>query len=357
MAMESEPDKVWRWRRQRKQPVPTMPSMFEEAAALRCYVLKSIERHRNETLEVVLQLPPEQRAQAMAELRATSLEVEMQAEGKCPKCMMQVEFCICAAVQNARQTMLNEQKCAHLHCLHFVIWIHHKERRRASNTGKILQLLLPESSDILIQGVSKDEARLEELLRERHAFVVYPSEDAKPVRDVCVSFPQAAQAASMASTASPTSPSMQAETPVSPVAILIDGTWNQAQRMHKRFQSLKHVKLIPNGKSNFHWRRQSQEGRISTIEAAALLLENFGEPSDGLPAALQKALNILMDALGRQCHHDTLFAHELPEPTGKKKHALGAKKIQKELPGQRGSQAEQKVGCSWGRTGLLAFIC
>ena len=35
---------------------------------------------------------------------------------------------------------------------------------------------------------------------------------------------------------------------------------------------------------------------------------------------------------------DTLFQHHLPEPTGKKKYALGAKQIQKILPGQRGSQ-------------------
>ena len=40
-----------------------------------------------------------------------------------------------------------------------------------------------------------------------------------------------------------------------------------------------------------------------------------------------------------QSGKDTLFNHELPEPTGKKKFALGAKKIQKILPGQRGSSS------------------
>ena len=33
---------------------------------------------------------------------------------------------------------------------------------------------------------------------------------------------------------------------------------------------------------------------------------------------------------------DTLFQHHLPEPTGKKKYALGAKQMQKILPGHRG---------------------
>ena len=326
--VEGESKVCCRWRRQRKQTVPDLYPIFEEASALRCYTLESNGRRRNCTLESVLQLPPEQRAEALAELRAASLDVEMQAEGKCSNCMMQLDFCICTAMQTIRQDMLKHRTRSRLH---FVVWIHHKERRRASNTGKILHLLLPESTDILIQGVSRDEARLAELL-EHDAFVVYPSEDAKLVTE----------AVSLPSPVAASCSSLQAEPP--PVAILIDGTWNQAQRMHKRFQSLKHVKLLPSGKSNFHWRRQSQEGRISTIEAAALLLENLetpGQPTDGLPAALHKALSLLMDALGRQCHHDTLFAHELPEPTGKKKHALGAKKIQKELPGQRGSDAQK----------------
>ena len=310
-----------RWRRQRKQRVPELSQLFEESAGLRCFALKAIGRRRNSTLECILQLPPEQRAEALAELRSAKLDSEMKAEGKCPRCMMQLHFCICAAVQRIRGKLLTDVGHSKLH---FVVWIHHKERRRASNTGKIIQLLLPESTDILIQGVSRDEARLQELL-QGEAFVVYPSEDAEVVSEA-VTRPA----------------STQSLKPTAPVAILIDGTWNQAQRMHRHFETLKHVKLMPAGKSSFHWRRQSQEGRISTVEAAALLLENLGDPPDGIPAALHESLKVLMDALGRQCHHDTLFTQELPEPTGKKKHALGAKKIQKELPGQRGSEAVQK---------------
>ena len=49
---------------------------------------------------------------------------------------------------------------------------------------------------------------------------------------------------------------------------------------------------------------------------------------------------IWVDVLWKlQSGKDTLFNHELPEPTGKKKFALGAKKIQKILPGQRGSSS------------------
>ena len=56
------------------------------------------------------------------------------------------------------------------------------------------------------------------------------------------------------------------------------------------------------GHSQFHWRRQSQEGRISTVEAAALVMEELMDESDR-GDTLRKSLAVLMDALGRQCHH------------------------------------------------------
>lgn len=188
---------------------------------------------------------------------------------------------------------------------------------------------MPDKTDILVHGVAEDDQLLKELIQDsrNHCFVVYPSEDAVPLTAL---FP-----ATGPTGATGESSAQVAE--IVPVAVLIDGTWNQAQRMHKHFEAMQHVVVFPTGQSKFHWRRQSQEGRISTVEAAALVLEELGQSGDG--DALRNALAILMDALGRQCHHDTLFNHELPEPTGKKKFALGAKKIQKILPGQRGSSS------------------
>ncbi|CAJ1378813.1 unnamed protein product [Effrenium voratum] len=308
-----------RWRKQRRQPEVQPPECLEEATGLVRYLAQSAAQRRNATLQQLLELPPQQRHAAMAELRARKVEEEMRAEGKCEKCMMQLKYCVCPSLETLRSDSVGAGTSAPLR---FVVWMHHKERRRASNTGKLLKLLLPDVTDILIHGVAEDDRRLEEIIQNSggHAFVVYPSDDAVPV------------SAALAKTGSD----------VAPVAVLIDGTWNQAQRMHKHFEHLLHVVVQPAGQSQFHWRRQSQEGRISTVEAAALLLEEL--PDTGLkppeaPRALRQALAVLMEALGRQCHHDTLFQHDLPEPTGKKKFALGAKKIQKQLPGQRGIQS------------------
>ncbi|CAK9070143.1 tRNA-uridine aminocarboxypropyltransferase (SAM-dependent 3-amino-3-carboxypropyl transferase) (tRNA U47 acp transferase A) (tRNA aminocarboxypropyltransferase), partial [Durusdinium trenchii] len=236
------------------------------------------------------------------------------------------QYCICESIHSIRRESLDALNARAP--LHFVVWMHHKERRRASNTGKLLKLLMPDHTDILIDGVPEDDQKLQELILGRRAFVLYPSEDAVPI--------PVALGASSVPVASPW-PVATHGGASPPVAVLIDGTWNQAQRMHKHFEHMQHVVVFPEGQSQFHWRRQSQEGRISTIEAAALVLEELGELNT---EHLLRALELLMDALGRQCHHDTLFQHALPKPTGKKKFALGAKKIQKLLPGQRGSQGD-----------------
>lgn len=309
-----------RWRRQRHQPIPQLPAVLEDSSALLGYARASAKRHENVNLASLLELPPEQRMQALAELRAQSVASEMRAEGKCERCMMQDKYCICCAIAKILQPLPRDSRgraCA----VRFVVWMHHKERRRASNTGKLLQLVLPECAEVLTHGVAADEARLQELARQSagRTFVLFPSEDA-------------VTAAEAFGTSAPTKPAAEGES--TPVAVLIDGTWNQAQRMHKHFQDLPHVMVTPTAASQFHWRRQSQEDRISTVEAAALLLEEIGDAQDA-SEALRRGLAELMDALGRQCHHDTLTAQMLPEPTGKKKLALGAKKMQKLAPGAR----------------------
>merc|ERR1712050_154125 len=84
------------------------------------------------------------------------------------------------------------------------------------------------------------------------------------------------------------------ETPAKPLlVVLVDGTWRQALRMHRALDGLPHIQLTLLGTSKFHWRRQSEEGRISTVEAAASLLEELGGICDGAAVALRKSLSEL----------------------------------------------------------------
>ncbi|CAJ1460995.1 unnamed protein product [Effrenium voratum] len=166
-----------RWRKQRRQPEVQPPECLEEATGLVRYLAQSAAQRRNATLQQLLELPPQQRHAAMAELRARKVEEEMRAEGKCEKCMMQLKYCVCPSLETLRSDSVGAGTSAPLR---FVVWMHHKERRRASNTGKLLKLLLPDVTDILIHGVAEDDRRLEEIIQNSggHAFVVYPSDDA-----------------------------------------------------------------------------------------------------------------------------------------------------------------------------------
>ena len=93
---------------------------------------------------------------------------------------------------------------------------------------------MPDRTDILVHGVTEDDQLLKELIQDsrNRCFVVYPSEDAVPLTALF-----------------PVAPGATGSGPVAevPVAVLIDGTWNQAQRMHKHFEAMQHVVLFPAG--------------------------------------------------------------------------------------------------------------
>lgn len=66
--------------------------------------------------------------------------------------------------------------------------------------------------------------------------------------------------------------------------MVVDGTWRKARKMAKHLDTvipggLCHVALSPNVLSVYR-RRQSQPGRICTIEAVAMLLEEAGESAE-----------------------------------------------------------------------------
>eukprot|EP00933_Yihiella_yeosuensis_P052110 TRINITY_DN5010_c1_g2_i1.p1 TRINITY_DN5010_c1_g2~~TRINITY_DN5010_c1_g2_i1.p1 ORF type:complete len:334 (+),score=65.94 TRINITY_DN5010_c1_g2_i1:59-1060(+) len=289
---------------------------FEDASAISCY---SRSRYRPCSAKKLQDVPPQEREKRIAELRASCIAAELRSEGKCEKCMMQFEFCICASIAKLREKITTTSN------VRFVVWMHHKERRRASNTGKLLELVLPDSSVVMTHGVRSDEEKLRAMAEEcgGRIVVLFPSADAVP----------AAVALGVDATCNG-NPDKVVEIPPT-VVVLIDGTWNQAQRMHKHFEDLPHAVVSPSSLSQFHWRRQSQEGRISTVEAAALLLEEVGLAQDGVCNALHKSLAILMDALTRQCHLEALADLDLPEATGKKKHAQGPHRLKKRNPAER----------------------
>merc|ERR1712060_787157 len=124
-------------------------------------------------------------------------------------------------------------------------------------------------------GVPADVARFQEIIAAEagRVVVLFPGPDALP----------AAPALLAMDTAVPSGETLIDDggvvTPL--VVVLIDGTWRQAYRMRKTFEGLPTIALAPRERSEFSFRRQTVEGRISTVEAAALLLEDLGVPRNG----------------------------------------------------------------------------
>lgn len=61
--------------------------------------------------------------------------------------------------------------------------------------------------------------------------------------------------------------------------LLLDGTWQEAQKMFRQSSELQQLPLIelPPANSQFELRRNQQQGNLSTLEVVALLLQCLGE--------------------------------------------------------------------------------
>eukprot|EP00929_Paragymnodinium_shiwhaense_P035167 TRINITY_DN19025_c0_g1_i2.p1 TRINITY_DN19025_c0_g1~~TRINITY_DN19025_c0_g1_i2.p1 ORF type:complete len:324 (+),score=43.72 TRINITY_DN19025_c0_g1_i2:84-1055(+) len=271
--------------------------MLEDVTAIACYSARAAGAQAKIFDDSVIALPPEERARAIATYMSSNTEALMSVQGRCGKCMFQHAYCICSKLASLRERLDGLRTGDRIR---FVLWLHHKERVRASNTGKLLEHLLP-GSELLTFDVSADEERFQELLNwhKGRACVLYPSDEAITPEQLVEVLGLPTSAAHNASSG----PAVAANTrPL--LVVLIDGTWRQAKRMQRHMEGLPKVILQPKKLSQFHWRRQSREDRICTVEAAALLLDDLREPGT-VSDAIGEALSILNESLTRQCHYDT----------------------------------------------------
>jgi len=281
---------------------------------------------RAEKPEAVAVLPERDRCAILTASCAERLPERLRQQGKCERCALTVQHCICACLAGLRETIKGHRRTERLR---WAVWMHVRERGRASNTGKLLEHLLP-GCEVFLHGIAADLERFRQRVADvgGRAFVLFPSSDAVSMA--------AAMAPTLAGDGSSVGPC---------VMVLIDGTWRQARHMVRQpeFQGLTRIALADCGRSEFHWRRQSQEGRISTVEAGAYLLEEYlalqprsaaGDPgAEGCaPIALRQALAALNTALEQQSHCDAL---QEPIPDVKGERSEG-NRLPKPRLGQRG---------------------
>lgn len=323
-----------------------LPKTLEDSAAVSRYVAQRVrvdtDHKRSQPafcagvrMDIV---PPTQRAHAVAAARAQRCASELREWGKCDKCAFKQSYCICKRLARLAGETSGLGIASRLR---FIVLMHVYERQRASNTGKLVEVLLP-GSEVLFHNVEWDVARLRSLIAaaEGRAFAVFPSPNAVSFAEFFLGNASIeSETGRLPPTVAPGLIRERATTngiPQPLLAVLVDGTWGQAKRMWRHLPDLPHVVLSPRGHSEFHWRRQSAEGRISTVEAAALLLEDLGEPLGGAPTILRNGLAVLNRALERQTHYDMMFGGKpVPTPSAQKIAALSLR-LPKRGPGQRG---------------------
>lgn len=230
---------------------------------------------------------------AREKARIVVLAGREQASRKCNQCLLLIQHCICDGLASLRA---EASALTNTTNVRFVVWMHVSEKTRASNTGKLLPKIM-EGSEVLVHNLDEDTRRFQQILAtagDGTAFVLFPSSSAISAREVVFQ----GSVAGGSSQAGGESSHRKREV----VVVLVDGTWTQARRMQAS-SVLSHLPCVTlcsdniQHQSNFQWRKQSQEGRICTVEAAALLLEELGQSATG--AILRRGLDELNIGLQR----------------------------------------------------------
>lgn len=149
----------------------------------------------------------------------------------------------------------------------FWIIISSKELGRPSNTGRLLKLINPDSTEIFPWERTNPPLKLIENIRNNpgRTFVLYPAESEL----------ETAGSSSLKTDGSP------GLTDGEGVAfILIDGTWNEAKKILRKSDYLKdlpYFSLKAGNPSRYSLRRGGRAGTLCTIEAAREALLVIGE--------------------------------------------------------------------------------
>jgi DTW domain-containing protein YfiP len=157
-----------------------------------------------------------------------------------------------------------------------VLLTHRAERRKSTNTGRLVALAL-KGAEVRLRG--EQEAPPRAPLPEGRRLLLFPDPEARVV-----------------------SPEDGRGGPV--VLVVPDGNWSQARRIARRdpdAQGAEPVKLPPGGPSRYGLRRAPREGTVSTIEAVAraLGLLEGADVEEELMAILDVFVRRTQEAAGR----------------------------------------------------------
>jgi DTW domain-containing protein YfiP len=166
----------------------------------------------------ILDLPPNERESLGI---ARNLDERIQAfrrNNDCPRCWMQRAHCICSDCPPLEESDWPINRV-------FVL-MHHKEICLTVDTAKIIFAAFPKSARLVVGGISPEyQPSMQELvdaLSENSCFVLFPSEDAETFETLSFRDENAETRFNL-------------DNGKKMDLIIIDGTWEQARRLYKRY--------------------------------------------------------------------------------------------------------------------------
>eukprot|EP01122_Echinamoeba_exundans_P016281 TRINITY_DN8201_c0_g1_i1.p1 TRINITY_DN8201_c0_g1~~TRINITY_DN8201_c0_g1_i1.p1 ORF type:complete len:340 (+),score=54.23 TRINITY_DN8201_c0_g1_i1:50-1069(+) len=245
----------------------------------------SAQRRDAEFVRALQALPIEERNKANIKsyLEDKRKKVEAKKDVYCAGCWLSKRECMCNDIKPVPS----------FH--RYIVYIHHKEWFRGTNTGILMKLGNP-ITEFITSGVEEDEARLAEILKAEpnNTIVMFPSADSVVFTDFLARGTASDDVEDLQKKISTlgldpghslSQPSAQKQKRMN--VIVLEGTWNQARTLLKQLPTwVPRIKLeeLPDSKSISHMRKQTMEGRVTTAEAIAYFFKELGESEEAQEA-------------------------------------------------------------------------
>jgi len=194
---------------------------------------------------------------------------------RCENCQLGVRWCICQYRKAVEQRNLAASA-------DFLLLLHRNETMKPTNTGRLIGDVLPGSTHAYLWDRTEPDALLLEFLKNRagNLWILFPDSYCNATEhDVVARKPRRID--TLADIAA---------TKVRPTFILLDGTWKQARKMFHMSTWMQHIPLVQlpvaqlkmNTEGGYRLRQGAHDMQVSTLEAAAGLLEAMGDDNTAL---------------------------------------------------------------------------
>ena len=242
-------------------------------------------------------------------------EFGVEGRERCPKCWFYKSVCLCGKIAKLRQQASSDLDTE------VVVFMHHREFGKASNTGKLAPLVAPTNCRYEIYGTRRGDIALLELCeaKDKQLVILYPSEDSHQLSQ----FSRKARRYD-GSTIETHNASNMRESQKTLVLAVLDSTWSQANRMNKnipRHIPRVHIDDQVNTESLYLCRRQNpkiiknvgqlqKSNKVSTIEAIQKALHVLGEPPDILEV-FSASLKLTVDSIYAQKGEKAVYGNQI----------------------------------------------